>query len=536
MFGWLRPVCVPPPCPRSQTIAHRIYSKLTQRRALIRRVICNVFFDFVLETERHNGIAEMLEILASIINGFAVPIKEEHRIMLTRALLPLHKSRALAGFHPQLSYCMALYVSKEHTLTRDVLSGLLRYWPLGSTQKQLMLLNELEDLFEYVQEDDVPAFRAALAKRLASCIGGFHFQVAERTLLLWNNERISALLLEHAEHRAAVLPTLFPALWANTDLHWHEAIRTLSSHLLARYEEVDPTLVQQCREEVEAQQQLAAEEAAAAAAAAAGRGLAPGSPAPAFAGAFSPSGAGRRSLTGAGAAGGSALDSLSAGMSSLAVGAASSPAAGGGSAPPLDGAGGVAASPAAGLRRADGAFAATPGAGGAASAPATPASASGAPVWMSAGKARTSSTPLAQATAVGLRAVAGGAQGMVGAGASPGLGMRQFALTAAGGAAGGGGVGGFGSPPGGAGGGGAFGGVAPPLSPGGSGGHAGGVAHRAPVLRASQGFGVLKDADLLPGHRDPAVALSAQPRSALKDRMHLPPPMAMEGAGDGGDD
>lgn len=47
-----------------KTIAHRIYSKLTQRRALIRRVLANVFFEFVYETEAHNGIAEMLEILA----------------------------------------------------------------------------------------------------------------------------------------------------------------------------------------------------------------------------------------------------------------------------------------------------------------------------------------------------------------------------------------------------------------------------------------------------------------------------------------
>ncbi|RYG55624.1 hypothetical protein EON66_04850 [archaeon] len=50
-----------------QTISHRIYSKLTQRRSLIRRVICNVFFEFVFETERHNGIAEMLEILARCV-------------------------------------------------------------------------------------------------------------------------------------------------------------------------------------------------------------------------------------------------------------------------------------------------------------------------------------------------------------------------------------------------------------------------------------------------------------------------------------
>lgn len=62
----------PPPHPRSdylKTITHRIYSKLTQRRALVRRVICNVFFEFVYETERHNGVAEMLEILARWVHA-----------------------------------------------------------------------------------------------------------------------------------------------------------------------------------------------------------------------------------------------------------------------------------------------------------------------------------------------------------------------------------------------------------------------------------------------------------------------------------
>ncbi len=34
----------------------------------------------MFETERHNGIAELLEILGSIINGFAQPLKEEHKV------------------------------------------------------------------------------------------------------------------------------------------------------------------------------------------------------------------------------------------------------------------------------------------------------------------------------------------------------------------------------------------------------------------------------------------------------------------------
>ena len=40
-----------------------------------------------------------------------------------------------------------------------------------------MFLNELEDIFEYVQEDDMEVFRDQLALRLAKCIGGLHFQV-----------------------------------------------------------------------------------------------------------------------------------------------------------------------------------------------------------------------------------------------------------------------------------------------------------------------------------------------------------------------
>lgn len=50
------------------------------RRPYIRKAINNVFYRFVYETDRHNGIAELLEILGSIINGFALPLKEEHKV------------------------------------------------------------------------------------------------------------------------------------------------------------------------------------------------------------------------------------------------------------------------------------------------------------------------------------------------------------------------------------------------------------------------------------------------------------------------
>merc|ERR1712216_695764 len=61
-----------------KTILHRIYGKFMSHRSFIRRTIQNVFCRFVYEPpERHNGIAELLEILGSIINGFALPLKKE---------------------------------------------------------------------------------------------------------------------------------------------------------------------------------------------------------------------------------------------------------------------------------------------------------------------------------------------------------------------------------------------------------------------------------------------------------------------------
>lgn len=64
-------------------------------RSLIRRYIQYIFYKFVYETERHHGIGELLEILGSIINGFALPLKREHEQFLARALIPLHKPKCV---------------------------------------------------------------------------------------------------------------------------------------------------------------------------------------------------------------------------------------------------------------------------------------------------------------------------------------------------------------------------------------------------------------------------------------------------------
>ena len=180
-----------------------------------------MFYQFIYETERHNGIAELLEILGSIINGFALPLKDEHKLFLTRVLIPLHKVKSLSLYHPQLAYCVVQFLEKDCTLTEDVLLGLLKYWPKVNSPKEVMFLNEVEEVLDVIDPLEFQKCQVALFHQLARCINSQHFQVAERALYYWNNEYIVNLMSDNIN---VILPIIFPALYQNSKSHWNRYV------------------------------------------------------------------------------------------------------------------------------------------------------------------------------------------------------------------------------------------------------------------------------------------------------------------------
>jgi serine/threonine-protein phosphatase 2A regulatory subunit B' len=167
---------------------HRLYSKFLKHRVLIRRAITDIFHTVIYETGVHNGIAELLEILGSIINGFVVPIKPEHQQFLLRTLVPLHTVKALNLFHSQLAYCVIQFVDKDPELADPVVRGLARRFPRANSPKALLILGEIETIVEISPHPVFVRYREILARLLARLLSSPHFQVAERTLALLNNE------------------------------------------------------------------------------------------------------------------------------------------------------------------------------------------------------------------------------------------------------------------------------------------------------------------------------------------------------------
>ncbi|KAH9253137.1 hypothetical protein BASA81_008819 [Batrachochytrium salamandrivorans] len=232
-----------------KTILHRIYGKYMGLRAFIRRAINYVFFRIMYESEKHNGVGELLEILGSIINGFALPLKAEHKRFLVRALIPLHKVKSVIMFHNQLSYCVNQFVEKDPKMIEPIVAGILRFWPHCSSPKQVLFLNELEDLLEMCQPGDFTKICVPLFERINGCIDSPHFQVSERALFLWNNEYIVNLV---NQNRALILPIVISTLARNSQSHWNATVCSLTGNVAKLFIEMDKKFYFECKEQTEA--------------------------------------------------------------------------------------------------------------------------------------------------------------------------------------------------------------------------------------------------------------------------------------------
>ncbi|KAM4714785.1 serine/threonine-protein phosphatase 2A 56 kDa regulatory subunit beta isoform 2-T2 [Anableps anableps] len=204
-----------------KTILHRVYGKLLGLRAYIRKQINNIFLRFIYETEHFNGVAELLEILGSIINGFALPLKAEHKQFLVRVLIPLHTAKSLSIFHAQ------------------IIRGLLKYWPKTCTQKEVMFLGEIEEILDVIEPSQFIRIQEPLFKQIAACISSPHFQVAERALYFWNNEYILSLIEENCQ---VILPLVFATLYRVSKEHWNQTIVSLIYNVLKTFMEMNSKL------------------------------------------------------------------------------------------------------------------------------------------------------------------------------------------------------------------------------------------------------------------------------------------------------
>lgn len=60
----------------------------------------------------------------------------------------MHKVKELMTFHTQLQNCVKNYLEKMQLLSVDLIKGLLKFWPLTCPAKEVIYINEIEEVME----------------------------------------------------------------------------------------------------------------------------------------------------------------------------------------------------------------------------------------------------------------------------------------------------------------------------------------------------------------------------------------------------
>ncbi|KAL4332216.1 hypothetical protein GQ457_07G010100 [Hibiscus cannabinus] len=126
----------------------------------IRKAINNIFYRFIFEMEKHGGVVELLEILGSIINGFALSLKEGHKLRF------LFTS-------PNVFQCI---INNFLIALLSLLSKTSSKLTSSSDYKKLMFLGDLEEVLEATQLAEFQRCMVTLFHQIDRCLNTSHFQ------------------------------------------------------------------------------------------------------------------------------------------------------------------------------------------------------------------------------------------------------------------------------------------------------------------------------------------------------------------------
>jgi hypothetical protein len=138
---------------------------------------------------------------------------------------------------------MILFIEKDAQLAHTILTALMKYWPKSNSAKQICFLNEVEEIFESLSLEDLHPLAPMIFKKIAECIQSPHFQVAERSLAMFQNDYLAQLIVQT---KPQTIPLLFMALYGNTKQHWNASVISLTYAQLKALMEMDAKLFSQC--------------------------------------------------------------------------------------------------------------------------------------------------------------------------------------------------------------------------------------------------------------------------------------------------
>ena len=93
-----------------------------------------------------------------------------------------------------------------------VMKSLMSKWPWRDYEKQLLLIKEFEALLDFVTKTQLILLQKDLSNFLARLLSDNQFEVILRTLVLWDNKRLTSSGFLGSRFAKALLPNIYSLL------------------------------------------------------------------------------------------------------------------------------------------------------------------------------------------------------------------------------------------------------------------------------------------------------------------------------------
>jgi serine/threonine-protein phosphatase 2A regulatory subunit B' len=107
-----------------------------------------------------------------------------------------------------------------------------------------MFLTEIEEILDIIPIEQFRKVYKGLFKQISKCIDSNHFQVAERALMLWQNDYITNNLIP--DKIEEILKILLPILSKHSKSHWNRNVQILVLNSLECFMTIDPVIFDSC--------------------------------------------------------------------------------------------------------------------------------------------------------------------------------------------------------------------------------------------------------------------------------------------------
>ena len=178
---------------------------MIQKRKLMRQKLHEQLLCVIHEDYHFNGSAELLQIMITIIQGFTVPLKQEHIDFFRTILMPLYKVQNFHMLSGPLYECCIIFLRKDERLTLDMVDGLLRYWPRGHVSKENYFLPLLCDIMENCNRDLLKFRIDRIFSKLAECLLNDNTQIQDSALIYFKNFNFISLMNTYQNQTFTIL-------------------------------------------------------------------------------------------------------------------------------------------------------------------------------------------------------------------------------------------------------------------------------------------------------------------------------------------